>query len=561
MISDDLKLLKEHIHSIIQGKKIELIGDNDIVNAIDAYKDLLGLDDELSELSSIISNLYGREILIDNKNKVFENILKFNSELIPQIKSSFSEFNIDDDSQILNSISNKFNFLNHEFSLKLLNTLGYKTDYFLPENKIEKLVNQPIQIPQFQLHNFQKYIKDKSIDFLLNPEKSNKHLIHLPTGAGKTKTAMELISDFIRSKSVISSFDTSSTIIWIAHSTELCEQAFETFHLTWNLRGDSPINSIKFYEKFNLTDQLDEKIDSKIIFMTFGKIISAIKGNNPFILEISNKTDLVVIDEAHRSMAPEWNKGIQFFADNLSTQIIGLSATPGLGSDQLQNSFLSAFFDANKIGLSDNLGVPVKNPIKYLRDREYLAEIEEEVKFTNYELDIKKSDIERLKFGEHQLHGVLSNASINPQRNKILIESILKENKLNRKMLIFTCSLKHCVIIETLLKSYGIESKSITSKTSKISRLESIERFKNGDLNILLNFGVLTTGFDAPKINTVIIARPTLSVVLYSQMVGRGLRGLKNGGNKVNRLITLRDNLKHGNMDIIFNSFESVWKN
>ena len=80
------------------------------------------------------------------------------------------------------------------------------------------------------------------------------------------------------------------------------------------------------------------------------------------------------------------------------------------------------------------------------------------------------------------------------------------------------------------------------------------------DLNILINFGVLTTGFDAPQINTVIIARPTFSIVLYSQMVGRALRGPKNGGNKKNKLITLKDNLMHGNMDELFENFETVWR-
>ena len=61
----------------------------------------------------------------------------------------------------------------------------------------------------------------------------------MPTGAGKTKTSVEIISDFIRGHSIISGFNSKSTIIWIAHSTELCEQAFETFYKTWRLRGDA----------------------------------------------------------------------------------------------------------------------------------------------------------------------------------------------------------------------------------------------------------------------------------------------------------------------------------
>ena len=110
-----------------------------------------------------------------------------------------------------------------------------------------------------------------------------------------------------------------------------------------------------------------------------------------------------------------------------------------------------------------------------------------------------------------------------------------------------------------MLNIHNVRSEIITGDI-KNTRGKIIEEFKEGDLNIILNFGVLTTGFDAPMINTVIIARLTLSIVLYSQMVGRALRGPKNGGNIKNRLITLRDNLSHGNVDELFEKFESVWK-
>ena len=66
---------------------------------------------------------------------------------------------------------------------------------------------------------------------------------------------------------------------------------------------------------------------------------------------------------------------------------------------------------------------------------------------------------------------------------------------------------------------------SITGETNNKFRQESIEAFKQGKINVLTNFGVLTTGFDSPNIDAVIVARPTFSLVLYSQMIGRGLRG------------------------------------
>lgn len=70
-----------------------------------------------------------------------------------------------------------------------------------------------------------------------------------------------------------------------------------------------------------------------------------------------------------------------------------------------------------------------------------------------------------------------------------------------------------------------------------------IRQFQQGAIKVLANYQVLTTGFDAPKTSTIIIARPVFSPVRYMQMVGRGLRGPKNGGTDVCKIITVVDNL------------------
>ena len=80
-------------------------------------------------------------------------------------------------------------------------------------------------------------------------------------------------------------------------------------------------------------------------------------------------------------------------------------------------------------------------------------------------------------------------------------------------------------------------------------------------LNILLNYGVLTTGFDAPKANVAIIARPTQSVSLYSQMVGRVMRGPNANGKDKCKIITVKDPI-HGFRDMgeSFKFWEDIWK-
>ena len=103
-----------------------------------------------------------------------------------------------------------------------------------------------------------------------------------------------------------------------------------------------------------------------------------------------------------------------------------------------------------------------------------------------------------------------------------------------------------------LLEGDDIKSVCITADTRYAARKLYIDSFndKNSDdVQVMCNYNVLATGFDAPKIDVVIIARPSTSVVAYQQMVGRGLRGEIFGGNKGNRcdIVTVKDNIKKFN--------------
>ena len=90
---------------------------------------------------------------------------------------------------------------------------------------------------------------------------------------------------------------------------------------------------------------------------------------------------------------------------------------------------------------------------------------------------------------------------------------------------------------------------------------EKIDAFKRNRIQVLTNFGVLTTGFDAPNIDVVIIARPTTSIVLYSQMIGRGLRGAAVGGTESCEVIDIRDNFDaFGDLDEVYSHFEEYWE-
>ncbi|HNI26233.1 MAG TPA: helicase-related protein, partial [Leptospiraceae bacterium] len=122
----------------------------------------------------------------------------------------------------------------------------------------------------------------------------------------------------------------------------------------------------------------------------------------------------------------------------------------------------------------------------------------------------------------------------------------------HRRIMFFAASVEHSEMIAFLLRAMGIEAYSVSGKTSSSERNRVIQSFKDDspEVKVICNFGVLTTGFDAPKTSCAFIARPTNSLVLYSQMVGRAIRGTKQKGNDKAEIITVIDTSLPGFRDM-----------
>jgi superfamily II DNA or RNA helicase len=101
----------------------------------------------------------------------------------------------------------------------------------------------------------------------------------------------------------------------------------------------------------------------------------------------------------------------------------------------------------------------------------------------------------------------------------------------------------HAEEMSARLNLADISAAAVSGSTPTVARRYFLERFQRGDIRVLCNHSVLTTGFDAPKTDMVLIARQVFSPVRYMQMVGRGLRGEKNGGTAQCRIVTVMDNL------------------
>ena len=117
-------------------------------------------------------------------------------------------------------------------------------------------------------------------------------------------------------------------------------------------------------------------------------------------------------------------------------------------------------------------------------------------------------------------------------------------------------------MLSAMLTIEDIPNSLVIGEMDPMDRKSAIEAFKDRDsgVDIIINYEVLTTGFDSKNIRCVFITRPTKSIVLYSQMLGRGLRGPLMGGNEECLLVDIDDNLQSFDNETAFNHFNNYWR-
>ena len=408
----------------------------------------------------------------------------------------------------------------------------------------EYLPPTPINKPDYEntfgvkpMFDYQYRIK---VQLLENLKNNDRVILHMPTGSGKTKTSIESILDYWKVN------NPTSFIVWLAHTEELCEQAFEKFQELWSLRGQS---ETKIYRLFGDHNPIIDDKKSGILIISYKKLYNIKNSVHDDIFhnasKIKQNSSIIILDEAHLTIAPTFNEAIEYINKTDRTKIIGLSATPGRGINDEENRRLASFFNENKISLSDSSYNEIEDPIKYLQDNNYLAQIEAKEVASNftYELSGEEQNAIRSQFVDFS-DNILKALADDEERNLCIIAQIIEQVRENKSIIVFACSLEHTGLLNELCSLYGINSAAIDKDTSNYQRRLNIERYKNKEINVLINYGVLTTGFDAPNTEVVIIARPTMSPTLYQQMLGRGIRGVKVGGNRKCTLIDIKDNLQ-----------------
>ena len=357
-------------------------------------------------------------------------------------------------------------------------------------------------------------------------------MAQMPTGTGKTVLLASVVESFLR--------EHSNCKVWIvAHRRELVSQIRETIE-----RVFSKITPSLFTIKEGSTSHPDplssgareetapprrsEPLRSKVggPSKVSPDCLSASAFNVPIKAvsiqwlskhydEIEEEPGMIVIDEAHHALAKTYKEMWERFP---KAKFLGLTATPcrlnGKGFTDLfdvlvQSWDVPEFISKGRLATYDFVSIKSDGVTQRLIDS--LQKRGADGDYQNKEMDMllnKKPSIERLYRS-------------------------LEEYGKDRKGIVYAINISHAQKITKLYQEHGVKAIAIDSKTPATERQQDIEAFKKGDIQVLVNVDIFSEGFDCPDVEFVQLARPTLSLAKYLQMVGRGLRVAKGKKNCV----------------------------
>lgn len=426
-----------------------------------------------------------------------------------------------------------------------------------PEGPALEEVEPHIPLPD--LHEYQKDLLQQVQRVLDSLPDRNRAILSLPTGAGKTRTAVEALLIWWNRDETI-----KPHIVWIAQSDELCEQAAEAFREIWVDRGGKgPRKILRIFRYWGVHKALPDTFADGVIIASIQKLNETIQTDvgREELARIAEDIAVVVVDEAHHALAQSYTAVLEVFgiifgrSNRSSLPLLGLTATPYRGIVAEENLNLARRFHSQLLTPSA-LG---DDPLHTLREMGVLSYIDHRVLSTGRTFTMEEDEVRRFQKMGQLPDSFLQKVGRDAQRNALLLKTLL-ELPDDWPVLCFGCSLEHASALAVLLRRKGRSAAFISGETRRATRRYLIEEFRNGHIQVLSNYGVLTTGFDAPKIRAIVIARPTTSVVLYEQMIGRGMRGPLNGGTEECLLIDLADNITRFQGQMAYKRMEEYWK-
>lgn len=332
-----------------------------------------------------------------------------------------------------------------------------------------------------QLRDYQKAASDKAVAFFLNPKIKHNGLIVIPTGGGKSWCIADIANRL------------NDNVLIFCPSREILIQNYE------KMQKICPFDCAVY------SASVGQKQIAKITFATIG---SAINHKEQF-----SHFKYVLVDEAHLCN-PKEGMYKEFFK-SMNCKIIGLSATPYRLSSSRNFGSMLKFITRTKPHVFSE--VIYYEQIDTLLKQGYLARLEY--------YQVKTIDVSKLQvnstgadYTDRSIKLVYATCGFMGKLMNV-VERLLRVNRPN--ILVFTRFVDEAKYVVDKLNGLA---EIVTGETPKKEREEILKAFKSGGIRVIANVGVLTTGFDFPELSTIVLARPTMSLALYYQMVGRAIR-------------------------------------
>jgi superfamily II DNA or RNA helicase len=405
-----------------------------------------------------------------------------------------------------------------------------------------------------ELHDYQRSIADR-VRRLLDPASEiQRGLLSLPTGAGKTRVAVQALVEHMAAS------DSAVRILWMAETDELCEQATQTWSQVWRAKGrpGQPLTLSRLWA----SNEANERDGNQVVVASLGKLDAVIKRNDGGWKEeygwLVGPT-IIVVDEAHRSIGTQYTRTLSAVGDTkrvaeMSTPILGLTATPFRGFNARETEQLASRYHRNLI---DEGVFPNDDVYAYLQEHGVLARIvQRELK--GADLELTEAEVLHVTQMRRLPESVENRLGQNDARNAEIVRSVLDLAE-DQTALLFATSVENAKVLAAILTFHGVEARAVSGNTDPYARRRYVEDFKAKRIRVLTNYNVFTEGFDVPKVDAVFITRPTFSPNVYQQMIGRGLRGPRNGGKEEVLIVNVADNLTNFGEEFAFRHFEHLW--
>ena len=336
-------------------------------------------------------------------------------------------------------------------------------DDYLPVQRGQAINGDKLELREYQ---------QEALDSLqaMRDKKETIALLYQATGTGKTVTA------------VLDAKRVGGRTLFVAHTMELVNQAYNTFKSLWQ---KTTVGKFADSVKDN---------DSNVIC---GSIQSVALNLDTFN---DNDFDYIIIDEAHHATAETYQKVLAYFKPKF---ILGLTATPERADD---TNILDIFQNtAHKLDIQTAVEIGALTNVRCIRIHTNIDMTK--VRFNSVQYNIRDLDIKICV----------------SERNQLIVDTWLNYVK-NKRTVVFCASVKHAEQIAGLFQNAGIKAVAVSGSMKTAERNEWLAKFASGEVKVLCACDLLNEGWDCPQTEVLFMARPTMSKVLYTQQLGRGMR-------------------------------------